>query len=289
MGKKKTQLKPNQFDLGNGFLLEIVKHPKGDVNGDLEGYLSHQGVEIELTNKLFYSDNVEAINDFEKRIIPEYISGTNIKVFKYLDNEHMFNFTRDYLLNNKDKITYGYVLDMIQILKEDGYEIPCAKDKVQISNLMDFHSCVNRLGKEFKEHLILFGFNADRNVNITTDHPSFEKHLDLKNIVFTRYPWSHGFKALSAINDFVTFTDNDLSKEIDMVTLQKVSGDTHKYLSNVLSLFNKLNLRTKQNLEDLDYALIRKEFKKHIKENKQELLKVWSKRRPLNYGVYPRS
>ena len=132
----------------------------------------------------------------------------------------------------------------------------------------------------------MFGFTADRNINNRKDHSSFTKHEKCKNIIFTRYPWSNGFKAISAINDFVTFTDNDLSKEVDMNTLKKISPETQQHLKGVLSLFNKLNLRTKETLEDLDYDKLRKEFKKHIKENNHELVSVWSKRRPLNYGKY---
>lgn len=37
---KKQALKPNQVDLGYWFILTTVKHQIGDVNGDIEGYLS---------------------------------------------------------------------------------------------------------------------------------------------------------------------------------------------------------------------------------------------------------
>ena len=54
MKNKKTKLKDNQIDLKHGFILEHVKHPKGDENGNLEGYLSYMGEEVELENKRFY-------------------------------------------------------------------------------------------------------------------------------------------------------------------------------------------------------------------------------------------
>lgn len=77
--KKKTMLKDNQIDLKHGFVLELVKHPIGDMNGNLEGFLTYIGkeVEIEPKNKRFYSDQVEAIKDFDNRIIPEFISGNS--------------------------------------------------------------------------------------------------------------------------------------------------------------------------------------------------------------------
>lgn len=284
--KKKIVLKPNQFDMGNGFLLEIVIHPIGDMNGKLEGFLSYQGSELEISDKRFYGNNVECMEDFEKRIIPQYISGTNIKIFKYLDNDHMYNFTKEYLLKNKDKITYGKVINVIHILEEDGYEIPKWNDKAQVNNLIDFYKCVDRLSGEFRIHLREFGFPADRNVNNTTDHGDFKKHDKCKNIVFTRYPWTNGFKAIRTINDFVTITDNDLSINTDMATFKRVSSPTHSYLKDVLAIFNKINLKTKQSLEDISYKEITDNFKKHIKENKKELLITWSKRRPKNYGVY---
>lgn len=285
--KKKVELKENQFNMGNGFLLEIVKHPKGDMNGNLEGFLSYQGSEIEIPNKRFYGDNVECMKDFEKRIIPEFANGINIKVFKYLDNEHMYNFTKEYLLKNKDKITYGKVIDVIHILQEDGYEIPKWNDKAQVNNLIDFYKCVDRLSAEFKLHLKEFGFPADRNVNNRSDHGDFIKHDKCRNIVFTRYPWTNGYKAISTINDFVTITDNDLSIGIDIDTFKRKEPTGYKHLKNVLKLFNKVNLKTKETLDNINYDEITKDFKKYIKDNKKELLKVWSIRRPKNYGVYP--
>lgn len=286
--KKKPKLKPNQFDLGNGFILELVKHPLGDVNGDLEGFLQYQNIDVELLPeyKRFYSENTEAINDFERRIIPDYIAVNKIKVFKYLDNDHMFNFTKEYLLNNK--VCYGQVLDIIKILEDDGYEIPSNTDKVQVGNLLDFYSCVNRLSKEFKSHLIIFGYTADRDVNNKTDHSKFTKHEKCRNIVFTRYPWSNGYKAINAINDFVVFTDNDLSLEVDMKTFKKHSSDCHKHLESVFKVFNKTNLMTKEVLDKISFKETRDDFRNYIKENRTELVKFWSKRQADNYGVYPR-
>ena len=177
--KKKVELKDNEYDLGHGFILTIVKHPIGDMNGNLEGFLSYQGEEITVdTNyKRFYSEVTEASNDFDNRIIPDYISKNNIKIFKYLDDQLMFDFVQSYLLENKAKIHYGCVLDIIQILKEDGYDIPKNNDKAQVGNLLQFYKCVDRLSKEFKIHLRTFNFSADRNVNNTVDHPQFEKHI----------------------------------------------------------------------------------------------------------------
>ena len=285
--KKKVELKPNQYDMGNGFLLEIVTHPVGDEYGKLEGFLSYQGSDLEIADRRFYESNSDVITDFSKRIIPEFANGFNIKVFKYLDNELMFNFTRNYLEKNKDKITYGKVLDIIHILEEDGYEIPKWNDKAQVNNLLDFYHCVDRLSLEFKTHLRIYGFTADRNLNNTTDHPEFTKNPNCRNIVFTRYPWSNGFKAISAINDFLTFTNNDLSTEIDMKTFKKFSSEAHNHLAEILSTFNKVNLKTKQSLEDISYNEIKDGFKAYFKANKSELLSIWSKKRPKNYGVYP--
>jgi hypothetical protein len=65
-----------------------------------------------------------------------------------------------------------------------------------------------------------------------------------------------------------------------------VTPDANKYLQNLLSVFNKLNIRTKDTLDNLSYTEIATEFKKYLKENKKELLDIWSKRQPTNYGVY---
>ena len=67
---------------------------------------------------------------------------------------------------------------------------------------------------------------------------------------------------------------------------KKVSKDAQKYLKDMLSVFNKVNLKTKDTLEDINYEEIKNEFREYFKENKQTLVSVWSKRRPVNYGVY---
>lgn len=282
--RKIRKLKENQVDLKHGFVLELVKHPIGDQNGNLEAYLTHNDNEVEITNKRFYSEATEAIKDFDIRIIPEYISQTDIKIFKYLDDDNMFKFVQDYL--NKNQLTYGMVIDVIQVLKEDGYKIPSYKDKTQVGNLIEFYLCVDRLSAEFKRHLKHFGFIADRNINNKKDHPSFDKHPKCKNIVFTRYPWTNGFKAISIIDEFVTTTENDLSFNTDIEVFKKVSKDAHKHLKNVLSVFNKTNLKTKDMLDSINYGDIKDEFKRYYKENRTELIELWSKRRPTNYGVY---
>lgn len=287
--KKKVVLKDNEHNLGHGFILTLVKHPIGDEFGNLEGYLAYQGEEItlEAEHKRFYSEVTEASNDFNNRIIPDYISKNNIKIFKYLDDQLMFEFVQNYLLKNKDKIHYGCVLDIIHILKEDGYDIPKNNDKAQVGNLLQFYKCVDRLSKEFKLQLRTFNFSADRNVNNTVDHPQFEKHPKCKNIVFTRYPWTNGYKAIATINDFVTVTDNDLREGIEMKVFKKNSPDAHKYLENILKMFNKVNLKTKDTLELLGYKEVKDEFKAYYKEHKKELVDYWSTKQPDNYGVYP--
>lgn len=285
--KKKTMLKDNQIDLKHGFVLELVKHPIGDMNGNLEGFLTYIGkeVEIEPKNKRFYSDQVEAIKDFDNRIIPEFISGNSeIKVFKYLKDNVMYDFVKKYLMEKQ--VTYGMVIDVIQVLENDGYKIPSNTDKTQVGNLIEFYLCVDRLSAEFKKHLKDFGFIADRNVNNTIDHPKFIKHEKCKNIVFTRYPWTNGFKAISIINDFVSITENDLSFNTDIDVFKKVSKDAHKYLKNMLSVFNKVNLKTKDVLETINYEEIKNEFRIYYKENKEDLVEIWSKRQPKNYGIY---
>ena len=77
MKNKKTKLKENQIDLKHGFILELVKHPKGDQYGNLEGFLTHNGEEVDISKitsyTRFYSDKVDAISDFDNRIIPDYI------------------------------------------------------------------------------------------------------------------------------------------------------------------------------------------------------------------------
>jgi len=282
--KKKIVLKENQIDLKHGFVLELVKHPIGDMNGDLEGFLTHNGNEIEILNKRFYSEPTEAIRDFDNRIIPDYINNTDIKIFKYLINDSMYDFVKNYLI--KKQLTYGMVIDVIQVLEEDGYKIPSYKDKTQVGNLIEFYLCVDRLSAEFKRHLKHFGFIADRNINNKKDHPSFDKHPKCKNIVFTRYPWTNGFKAISIIDEFVATTENDLSFNTDIEVFKKVSKDAYKHLKNVLSVFNKTNLKTKNMLDSINYRDIKGEFKRYYKENRTELVEIWSKRRPTNYGVY---
>ena len=41
---------------------------------------------------------------------------------------------------------------------------------------------------------------------------------------------------------------------------KKVSKDAHKYLKDMLSVFNKVNLKTKDTLEDINYEEIKNEF-----------------------------
>ena len=285
--KKKVVLKDNEYNLGHGFILTIVKHPIGDMYGNLEGYLVYQDEEIEVKNKRFYSEVKEACNDFDNRIIPEYISRNNIKVFKYLDDEYMFKFVKEYLLKNNHNIKYGCVLDVIKILAEAGYEIPDKTDKVTVENLEQFHNCVNRLSSEFRRQLNTFNFTADRDINNTKDHPKFEKHPECRNIVFTRFPWTNGFKALSAIDDFITFTSNDLRLTVEMETFKAGSPEMHSRLTDVFSIFNKTNLRTKDTLVDINYEEIKKEFKSYYRQHKKELIEFWGNKQPDNYGVYP--
>ena len=113
--RNKKVLKENQIDLKHGFILELVKHPIGDMNGDLEGFLTHNSNEIEIPNKRFYSEPTEAIKDFDNRIIPDYINNTDIKIFKYLINDNMYDFVKNYLI--KKQLTYGTVIDVIQVLE----------------------------------------------------------------------------------------------------------------------------------------------------------------------------
>ena len=132
--KKRKALKENQIDLKHGFILELVKHPIGDANGNLEGFLTYMEKEIDIDNKRLYSESTEAIRDFDNRIIPEFISkNNNVKVFKYLKDDAMFDFVKKYL--TEKQLTYGMVIDVIKVLEEDGYAIPSNKDKIKVGHI----------------------------------------------------------------------------------------------------------------------------------------------------------
>lgn len=282
---KKRKLKDNEYDLGHGFILEMVLHPKGDEYGRLEGFLEYDGNPVDIGVNRFYGEVTEAMNDFNNRVIPVYINKNNIKVFKYLDDKYMVDFVKSYLLENR--VTYGMVLDVITILKDHGYDIPKNNDNVKVRNVLEFYSCVDRLSKEFKRQLRLFKFTADRSVTNTVDHPKFNKHIKCRNIVFTRFPWSNGFKAISTINDFMTVTDNNLKDDIEMDEYKKFSEGAHKNLDAVLSMFNKINLKTNETLDNIGFDTVVYQFKSFYKDTRHELVSYWSKQQPVNYGVYP--
>lgn len=284
MGRTK---KDERHNLGHGFKVMVVE-TIADIDGNnLEGFLYYQDAEVMVSeNDRKYLNKIELYNDFNNRVIPAYISKNDVKIFKYLDDELMHKFTKEYLLKNKDKITYGKIIDVIEVLREDGYKIPDWNDKAQVSNLLDFYKCVDRLSKEFRFHLRDFGFPADRNINNTVDHPVFDKHIKCKNIVFTRYPWTTGYKAIKIVNDFLTMTENDLTANTDMKTFKKLSPGAHTHLEIITKLFNKIHIKTKRAVEELSYTELATEFKMYIKEHKQELLDIWSTKRPKNYGVY---
>lgn len=278
------------FNLGHGFNLELVKTIPNDKGCELEGFLTFNGAPVMLDKKdegVLYPDKTSVINDFNTRIIPKYVSKLDVKAIKFLDTEEQIKvFVTEYLREHKKDITYGTTIDVIKILKTKGYVLPDEEDSAQVYNLMQFFRCVDKLSYEFKRQLVMFGFPADRNTKDSVDHQKGDRHLRCKNIVYTRFPWITGYKTISLVNNFIKATECDLSDGLDTKTLKKKSPELYDILINLTSTLSTINDSTKAGMEYSNFSGMTSVFKTYIRNNKFELIKKWSRRRPKNYGVY---
>lgn len=278
----------NIHDLGHGFKVELVRTVPDEKGCDIEGYLyfKDEAINIAQGGRL-YENNVEALEDFNNRIIPAYVTKNDVKEIKYLKGPEVIeDFVKKYLLKNKKNITYGTTLDVIKILNKEGYQAPDESDTTQVHNLLEYYKCIDSISAELKKQLVMFGFPADRNRNDTTDHVEGVSHLRCKNLVYTRYLWINGFKAIKVVKDFLKTTENDLTAGTDMVTLEKKSQEVYEVLTNVTTALNTVHYVTKDGVTATNFNDYANEFKDYIRNNKSELIKVWSRRRPKNYGVY---
>jgi len=246
--------KNTRYDMGAGFSLEIIKTIPDIDGNDLEGFLYMKSELLHLAHNRLFTENTDVISYFKDVIIPEIALSHNIKEIKYLKGDAIIAaLVKEYLL--RKNITYGTTIDVIQLLVDEGYAAPDENDASQIYEIMAYFNCVNLIGKEICKQLTMFGFPADQNTNNTTDHMNWKRHPLCRNLVYSRYPWIVGYKAIKTVRDFLKITENDFLDGVDVVAYKKLEKTGYKTLKAVTDTLNIVSAGTAKVVEKTAFMI----------------------------------
>jgi len=204
----------------------------------------------------------------------------------------IFGLVRDYLL--KGQFKYGAAISSLDILKDAGHEpqVPdtkCAKSvkrQAEIEYLTakyydDYLALGAEVANEVLEHLIEFGFAADRVPR--ADHNNSVVHVKGCTI-YTRFPWDVYYKARKAEQMAEDFMNMIHDSSVDMLGLKSIALDVYDSGYQFLDLKKERATEFSAANEELNEVF--DNFHELLMTKKDELVKIFKQRQPENYGQY---
>jgi len=275
-----------KHDLGDGFDGDFITRAPDNLGNTIE-------VEVYFDNECIVDSGIdrkfgtvaEAVHYLIDTFIPKYIKEHDLKTSRYLNSDRIIDMIVNKIIIN-NKITYGYSIDIINELAVLEYAIPDYNDKMTVSDIENFYTSVNKINKRLLKWLKVFGFGADRDKSNIVDHTKIEKHPNCNNVIYTRYPWTAGMKAIKTVNKFIVDTDRDFLKGQEMNAFKTMQKTEYGNLIMVVSGLSKVHTGIVDLIKDNDFEKNADKFMGLIDKNKVKLVKKWSKLQPKNYGNF---
>ena len=274
--------------LGRGYYVEIVETVPDKKGNTLEGFLYYGNT---LLNDLpffgLFAAREKLVVEFVTVILPKYIREHKTDAVKgLLTPSEVKSFVREYISGTK--INYGQTIDIIQVLASKGYHLPVVEDDAfDHDTYMAFQALSPIISLELVKQLKSFGFGADRDNGDKKNHEIKEvKGSGWMNIVYTRYPWTGGYKMIKSVKSFINSSGNNAISGQDLTIFKKNDLIGYDFMMDTFDKMGEFKLGAKQLSLDCGFDASALDFVGHIDANIFELVKFYSKKRPVGYGKY---
>ncbi len=274
------------IELGNNYSVEVIKTIPDADGADLEGFLYFDKKMLDnITTYTKYKTIEELVIDFKTNILPKYIRENKVQSIKGLITSKDINiFVKKYLA--VANLTWGTSIDTLEVLVNDGYIIPKAED--QCFNIIEYQEyllTVTKISLEITNQLKTLGFGADRNTSNVNDHIVIDKHPLCMNIVYTRYPWTAGYKMYKTVKQFEATVNSRHIGSMDMEEFKKKDKEGYNHLIKLSSSLAAAGLKISDIFSE-DFNPNMATFSQYIDENIVRLVKKYSKLRPDRYNEF---
>ena len=272
--------------LNSGYSVKIIKTIADSKGNAYEGYLIYRDKLVkDFKHDKLYITPDKLVITFLTKVLPAFIKKNKIGDLKHLQKKKdIHDFVKDYLLKNK--ITWGYTLDIIYILEEAGYKMPTISDRnFSIVRYKEYLEVVNKVSLMFVKRLNSFGFSADRVNSNTKHHPIKTKHDGCRNLIFTRYPWSNGYRANKTVKSLHGKMGKSFLRGKDIKTLSELHVDVAGSLKTLDDVMRK-DAKKIECLLSEGFDLAFDNFDELVSGKQHDLIKVFQKLSPVNYGKY---
>lgn len=285
----------DKINLGVGFTVVVIETIPDDNGNNLEGFLHYLNEPVDgIDPQPLFKTIKDLENHFRTVVLSAYIEANNGDVYsiKYFQEENsIYEFVRDYFSNNK--VNWGQYLDVISILSEAGYHMPKHNDKGFTYNELEFYKkTVKSISLEFKKHLVVFGFGADRDSRNMNDYEDFKKEIEeayvdgTMNIVFTRFPWTSAYKINATIRSFISISGKNFFAKQKIETFKKFDEKAYSLMSGVTNGLKHIHIDTKKVVIEVGYDQAWLDFTEYMDAKKERLIKIFRKKRPHGTGTY---
>jgi len=279
--------KNTRIDLGNNYSVEVKETLPDSKGNRFEGFLYYKRTFInDVAYTGLYPTPEALVVDYKENILPDYLRGNKDHKINTLNTKDgIYEFVKKYLVGSK--LTWGSTVDVIEILAASGYHLPKIEDgEFDFAEYSAYKVVVPKISLEMTKQLKSFGFDADRNSRNTKNHPVKETKKGWYNVVYTRYPWTPGYKLIKTLNTFIAASGGSFVVGKDLTSFKKNDAVGYEMLKLMVESMKDMHIATKQSSLDtgLERAII--DFKDYIDENENELVATYSKKRPVKYGKY---
>jgi len=280
----------NEFkmvNLGNGFKVEPVRGLPNSKGADIQGFLYLNG-ELVLDNiEKKYKTVKGLINFFKTKVVPEYIENNANKVFtiKYFRAENSISeFITAYLSANT--IFWGQVIDVIAILKAYGYTIPEKKDKGYDSEEdQEWMTIINEVSREMLKRIKKLGFGADQNTSNRDGHDKTPRHFKCHNLIFTRYPWTSGYKIIKSVNSFLSISGMNFFAGQNYSEFQNKDPEAYEFVRALREYLKDIHVEMHTITSSTGFRRAALDFIEYMDEHKDALHAKYKKKSPISVEV----
>lgn len=226
------------INLGRGYSAELFRGVKDEKGNEWEAFLLFDGVMAEgFEGTGMFPTAEELVVYLKEVVVPQYITDNKIGAIRGLtSSSERFELVKTYILANK--ICYGATVDTIEVMESFGYMLPKVEDeKFDAFEYIEYLKLAGKLANEFVNQFNSFGFCSDKNNKNTKFHP-VKKPMKFGNLVYTRFPWTAGYKGEKAVAIGLAALKVDHLSGVDLARLAKDDAE----LAGALMSSNKAKL-----------------------------------------------
>lgn len=271
--------------LGRGYSAELFRGVPDIDGNEWEAFLLFDGEMAEdFDGTGLFATAEELVIHLKEVVVPRYITDNRVGAIKGLTSpSERFELVKEYITENQ--ITYGNTIDTIEVLKGFGYKLPQVEDEeFDAFEYIEYLKLAGKLATEFVSQLNSFGFCADKNNKNTKFHP-VKKPMKFGNLVYTRFPWTAGYKGEKAVAIGLAALKVDHLSGTDLARLMKDDSDLAQSLlkSNTAKLDDAV-IATKIFSENFEEAMA--DFKEQAVAGEDVRVNRYRQVQPARYGQY---